>query len=203
MPKRALIEHRPWLLAAVIAAVAFYFLRDNPIGGVWLILLKGAGVGFLTIYALRRAPGTDGLLLALALALSAAADMALELYFEVGGALFAASHAVVIALYLRNRREQTVMSQRALAIVILIAVPAISFYLSGRFEIAIYGAVLGALFRSAEYQREQSELVIIVTPHLVTPTRGEALALPTDRVVPPTEKDLFLRGRVAGTPKTG
>ncbi len=57
--------------------------------------------------------------------------------------------------------------------------------------------VLGALFRSAEYQREQSELVIIVTPHLVTPTRGEALALPTDRIRPPSEKDLFLFGRVA------
>ena len=58
--------------------------------------------------------------------------------------------------------------------------------------------ILGALFRSAEYQRNQSELVIIVTPHLVTPTRGEALALPTDRVKIPTEKDLFLFGRVAG-----
>ncbi len=58
--------------------------------------------------------------------------------------------------------------------------------------------VLGALFRSAEYQRSQSELVIIITPHLVTPTRGEALALPTDRVKPPTEKDLFLFGRVQG-----
>ena len=58
--------------------------------------------------------------------------------------------------------------------------------------------VLGALFRSAEYQRDQSELVIIVTPHLVTPTRGEALALPTDRVTPPSERDLFLFGRVAG-----
>ncbi|REC58953.1 type II and III secretion system protein family protein [Rhodosalinus sediminis] len=57
--------------------------------------------------------------------------------------------------------------------------------------------VLGALFRSAEYQRAQSELVIIVTPHLVTPTRGDALALPTDRVRPPTERDLFLRGRVS------
>ena len=57
--------------------------------------------------------------------------------------------------------------------------------------------VLGALFRSAEYQREQTELVIIITPHLVTPTRGEALALPTDRVQPPTERDLFLFGRVA------
>jgi len=39
--------------------------------------------------------------------------------------------------------------------------------------------------------------VIIVTPHLVTPTRGEALALPTDRVRPPTERELFLFGRVA------
>jgi len=56
--------------------------------------------------------------------------------------------------------------------------------------------VLGSLFRSAEYARKQTELVIIVTPHLVTPTRGEALALPTDRVQPPTERDLFLFGRV-------
>jgi len=57
--------------------------------------------------------------------------------------------------------------------------------------------VLGALFRSADYQRSQTELVIIVTAHLVTPTRGEALALPTDRIKPPTEKDLFLYGRTA------
>jgi len=59
--------------------------------------------------------------------------------------------------------------------------------------------VLGALFRSAEYQRQQTELVIIITAHLVTPTRGEALALPTDRVRPPTERDLFLFGRVAAS----
>ncbi len=58
--------------------------------------------------------------------------------------------------------------------------------------------VLGALFRSAEYERNQSELVIIVTPHLVTPTRGEALALPTDRIKPPSEADLFLFGEVSG-----
>jgi pilus assembly protein CpaC len=59
--------------------------------------------------------------------------------------------------------------------------------------------VLGALFRSADYQRSQSELVIIVTPHLVTPTRGEALALPTDRVRLPSEAELFLFGKVQGT----
>ena len=59
--------------------------------------------------------------------------------------------------------------------------------------------VLGALFRSADYQRSQTELVIIVTAHLVTPTRGEALALPTDRVKPPSETGLFLRGQVSRT----
>ncbi|WP_170344993.1 type II and III secretion system protein family protein [Ruegeria atlantica] len=63
--------------------------------------------------------------------------------------------------------------------------------------------VLGALFRSANYQREQSELVVIITAHLVSPTRGETLALPTDRVKPPSEFDLFLNGRVARTQRTG
>jgi len=58
--------------------------------------------------------------------------------------------------------------------------------------------VLGALFRSADYARAQTELVIIVSAHLVTPTRGEALALPTDRVRLPSEADLFLNGRVVG-----
>ena len=66
--------------------------------------------------------------------------------------------------------------------------------------------ILGALFRSANYERQQSELVVIITPHLVTPTRGEALVLPTDRVRIPTESELFLFGqtaRPAGAPRTG
>ena len=66
--------------------------------------------------------------------------------------------------------------------------------------------VLGALFRSASYQRDQSELVIIITAHLVSPVRGDALALPTDRIKPPSERDLFLYGRTAAgtrTPKQG
>ena len=62
--------------------------------------------------------------------------------------------------------------------------------------------VLGSLFRSASYQRAQTELVIIVTPHLVSPTRGEALALPTDRVKPPTEAELFLFGKTSSNGKS-
>jgi pilus assembly protein CpaC len=66
--------------------------------------------------------------------------------------------------------------------------------------------ILGTLFRSSEYERRQSELVIIVTPHLVTPVRGEALALPTDRIRPPTEAEFFLFGRTAAgerAPRSG
>ena len=36
-----------------------------------------------------------------------------------------------------------------------------------------------------------------MSAHLVTPTTGEALALPTDRVRIPSERELFLNGRVA------
>ncbi|MEL6588201.1 MAG: hypothetical protein AAFQ50_16400, partial [Pseudomonadota bacterium] len=47
--------------------------------------------------------------------------------------------------------------------------------------------------------RQQTELVIIITAHLVHPTSGEALAVPTDRIRPPTENELFLYGRLSGS----
>ena len=152
MAKAALIEHRPWLFASVIASIAYYFLSDNPFGpllpafgGVWLIALKGAGVAFLAAYALRRAHRADGKILALALALSAMADMALEIEFIIGGALFAASHAVAIVLYSRNRRENLSASQVLLSIALLIATPLVSYWLSGRIEIAAYALTLGLM----------------------------------------------------------
>ena len=55
--------------------------------------------------------------------------------------------------------------------------------------------IIGALFRSTGFQREETELVIIVTPRLVRPVRAGTLKAPTDRVGPPNEADLFLNGR--------
>lgn len=46
--------------------------------------------------------------------------------------------------------------------------------------------VLGALFRSSEFQREESELVVIVTPYVVRPVNGR-LALPTDGFQPASD----------------
>ncbi len=63
--------------------------------------------------------------------------------------------------------------------------------------------ILGALFRSTDFARRQSELVIIITPHLVKPVSGEALSMPTDRMRVPTEEELFLLGTVEGTSSLG
>jgi pilus assembly protein CpaC len=55
--------------------------------------------------------------------------------------------------------------------------------------------IIGSLFRSTGFQHEESELVIIVTPHLVRPVPEAALKVPTDRAGPPNEADLLLSGR--------
>ncbi|NJC06636.1 pilus assembly protein CpaC [Sphingomonas kaistensis] len=55
--------------------------------------------------------------------------------------------------------------------------------------------IIGTLFRSSGFQREETELVIIVTPRLVRPVRPDQLKAPTDRVLPPAPADLYLLGR--------
>lgn len=63
--------------------------------------------------------------------------------------------------------------------------------------------ILGALFRSSDFSRRQTELVIIITPHLVKPVSGDALSMPTDRMRIPTEEELFLLGTTEGTSSFG
>lgn len=61
--------------------------------------------------------------------------------------------------------------------------------------------ILGTLFRSDSFQRNQSELVIVVTPYIVKPVNDpNALRLPTDGWRPPTdiERILFLRQSAPG-----
>jgi pilus assembly protein CpaC len=57
--------------------------------------------------------------------------------------------------------------------------------------------ILGTLFRSTSFQSDQTELVIVVTPHLVTPRKAEA-ATPVDRFAPPSDFELFLFGAQRG-----
>lgn len=71
-----------------------------------------------------------------------------------------------------------------------------------RFPILGEVPVLGALFRSSEFQTDRSELMFVITPRLVKPLPAN-YALPTDRYVPPTREEFFLKGQLEGTPQSG
>jgi pilus assembly protein CpaC len=57
--------------------------------------------------------------------------------------------------------------------------------------------ILGALFRSTKFRSEETELLIVVSPRLVQPTK-DAVVLPTDHFTPPSRTDLFLKGKLEG-----
>lgn len=61
--------------------------------------------------------------------------------------------------------------------------------------------IIGALFRSTEFQQERSELLFIITPRLVKPIDGP-VALPTDRFVVPTPAEYLLGGQMEGTSRS-
>ena len=64
-------------------------------------------------------------------------------------------------------------------------------------QIPLLGSIpiLGTLFRSASFKRGETELLIVVTPHLVAPIKPGQVRLPTDRVLDPREGDTFLLGQ--------
>ncbi|WP_442920113.1 type II and III secretion system protein family protein [Mesorhizobium sp. WSM4962] len=57
--------------------------------------------------------------------------------------------------------------------------------------------IIGALFKNSSTQKEETELVVIVTPHLVRPVKpGEQLATPFDKTRPANDPELFLLGQL-------
>jgi pilus assembly protein CpaC len=58
--------------------------------------------------------------------------------------------------------------------------------------------VLGVLFRSSQYQKNETELVTLVTPHLVKPMAPGAGRLPTDKYIEPSEVEIYLLGLQQG-----
>jgi pilus assembly protein CpaC len=61
--------------------------------------------------------------------------------------------------------------------------------------------ILGALFRSSGYQKNETELVVLVTPRLVKPMTTTAIRLPTDRYIEPDDYEAYLLGALEGRGK--
>lgn len=54
--------------------------------------------------------------------------------------------------------------------------------------------IIGALFRSSSFQKGETELLIVVTPRLISPLRPDQVRLPTDMLEDPRAIDMLLDG---------
>lgn len=153
MPKRALSEQRPWLLASLVAGISFWLIKDGALGGLYKMAWKGTGVAFLAIYALVRHPGRDARQIALVMALGALGDVLIEWRLEAGAVAFLVGHLVAINLYLRHRRPSLQVSQQAAALAMLVLIPLVSFLLpadrSAAPGVALYSLALAGMTAAA------------------------------------------------------
>lgn len=153
MPKRALAEKRPWLLASLLAGISYYFVRDGQIPGLYLMAWKGAGVALLALYALARHKGADSRQIAAVMAFGALGDVLIELVLEWGAVAFLIGHLIAIHLFWRHRRARLSPSQKLAGIAFAVLIPAISFMLpSDRAAapgVALYALGLGVMTAAA------------------------------------------------------
>lgn len=63
--------------------------------------------------------------------------------------------------------------------------------------------ILGNLFRSSSWQKQQTELVVLVTPHIAKPLAPNAARLPTDKWAAPNDAEMYLLGLDQARPKPG
>ena len=63
--------------------------------------------------------------------------------------------------------------------------------------------VLGALFRSRDFQNNETELVVLVSAYLVNPVSADKISLPTDGFKPPTDMQTILMGKLNQPNKAG
>ncbi len=153
MPKRALVDKRPWLLASLVAGISYYFIRLGNVPDIYEWAWKGAGVALLAAYALARHKGADSRQIAAVMAFGALGDVLIELVLEWGAIAFLIGHLIAIHLYWRHRRESLTFSQKLTGLALLVLVPLVAFLIptdrAAAPGIALYSAGLGAMAAAA------------------------------------------------------
>lgn len=153
MPQRALAEKRPYLVASIVAAIAYYALRDAYISGIFLALIKGAAIGSLAAHALTGHHSRDAQWIATVMGIAALADIVSEFAPLPGGFLYFLTLVLATGLFLGHLRVHPAASQRATAAALLLITPLICWSLSQELRIALYGLALGGMAGTAWLSR--------------------------------------------------
>ncbi len=153
MPRRALVDKRPFLLLSIAAALAFYYLRVSSLPEIYLVPVKGAAAAMLAVYAFMRHSSPDAKLLGWALGAAALGDMGMEFDRSIGALLFFLFHVLALGVFLRHRREQLAKTQSWVCGLTLILTPIVGYLMpydrSEAWSVALYALALGAMAAGA------------------------------------------------------
>lgn len=201
MPRRTLIEHRPFLLGAIVLALAWYLLRDSELGGIWLMLLKGGSVAALACYAFVRHSGIDARWLAIGLVVFAMSTMAAGFWPYPALLLGFFGALIYLSLFLRNPRIRPSGSQKGAGVALLAITPLLFWMVAGgTLQAAIYGLTVGAMAAAGWMSRFPryrvgSGAVLLALSNLLTMAVGGGFAMAPDAMINMLSWPLFFIGQ--------
>lgn len=152
MPRRTLVQQRPFLFASIIAALAWFYLRGGEWPELWLIPVKGAAVALLAVFLWRRHSAPEARLMAVAFAVASLADMAMEIDRTVAGLLFFAYHLLALGVYLQHKRGELSTVEKAVVVLLLLGPAVLAYILPTAAEAqraSLYALALGAMAAGA------------------------------------------------------
>lgn len=130
MPKRALIEHRPWLFGSILLALAFVWLQESRLPGLYLLALKAAPLLFLAIYVLLRHRGNDTRMLAGMLVCEGIGSALIDYFPYEAITLIIVGFGFGIGLFIMHRLPVLVASQKTLVVALLLLTPLVAYLLA-------------------------------------------------------------------------
>lgn len=152
MPKRALIDRRPWLLASMACAVAWVALRYSAMPGLYLLAIEAAPLLLLAAYAALRHRGNDTRSLAGMLALQGIGTALMDYAPLIGLNALLVAYLLGLTMFLAHREPVIDDGRKASALVLTLGTPLLCYFAAERAGVGVplfLGLALGGMAASA------------------------------------------------------
>jgi hypothetical protein len=175
MPKRALLERRPWILASVVLAIIFWFAKDGRVPGLYLIALEAAPLLLLGVYAWLRLRLPEGRMLAAMMVMSGVGVALVEFFPWAGATVLMLGCGLGIAVVVSHRRTPLHAIEQAAALALILLTPAACYFLAeppddataGFYGLAVGGLAAGAWTSNLPRAQVGAGAVLLVAASLV------------------------------------
>ncbi|WP_226638464.1 hypothetical protein [Novosphingobium profundi] len=154
MPRRALVERRPWLLTSLALALghAWFLVSRTPVPGVYWMALEALPFALLAVYALLRHKGRDTQLLAAMLGFEALAGALTGFYPGFARIVLMLGWFAGLSLFLSHRSHDPDINRRIGTAGLFLLTPLLCYFAASRVGVPVplfYGLALGGLAASA------------------------------------------------------